>query len=158
MKTNPTRTRFWNSVPFPGDLAACPRATRLVAASSLLMNQVGPRCPQTGGAGTQVAQICNLLYRRLAVGRCSECSCIPCGTGVLRNSIPRYSRLQICATSASAQNLQTFGCIIHRAGVRRSSFPRVFPMRGAVRTPSPYPRGVQGRNAQRTACRICSHV
>src|SRR6188474_2665435 len=45
-----------------------------------------------------VAQICNLPYRRLVIGRASESSSAPALVNVPQNAILRYSRLQICAT------------------------------------------------------------
>jgi hypothetical protein len=51
---------------------------------------------------TKVAQICNLLYRRFAIGRLPnfpEIQEMSCGQQI-RN--PRYSRLQICAAGLTA--------------------------------------------------------
>src|SRR5262249_51701790 len=47
-----------------------------------------------------VAQICNcnLLYRRLVIGRTSENSSALAAAKAPQNAILRYSRLQICAT------------------------------------------------------------
>src|SRR6266581_2118978 len=45
-----------------------------------------------------VAQICNLLYRRFAIGRVSPASRTLAVAAGPQNVILRYSRLQICAT------------------------------------------------------------
>ena len=53
-------------------------------------------------ATSPVAQICNLLYRRLVVGSVLD-SRGRLGTAhALQNAILRYSRLQICATQLRA--------------------------------------------------------
>ena len=45
-----------------------------------------------------VAQICNLPYRRFAIGKACESSGAPALAHGPQNAILRYSRLQICAT------------------------------------------------------------
>ena len=45
-----------------------------------------------------VAQICNLPYRRFAIGRASESSSALALADLPQNAILRYGRLQICAT------------------------------------------------------------
>ena len=58
------------------------------------------RCSARGRARSGVAQICNLLYRRVALGR----AC--CGSGDFeifngqQITNPQHSRLEICATPA----------------------------------------------------------
>jgi hypothetical protein len=52
-----------------------------------------------GSGGTVVSPICNLLYRRFEIGRVSDNSSAFVLTGGLRNAIPRYGRLKICATN-----------------------------------------------------------
>ena len=49
-----------------------------------------------------VAQICNLLYRRILSGRATQNFDGPVTTGTGRIANPRYSRLQICATVPAA--------------------------------------------------------
>lgn len=52
------------------------------------------------GTHPLVAQICNLPYRRVALGRASE---VAASLGILsglRIENPRYSSVQLCATSA----------------------------------------------------------
>src|SRR5207247_8997278 len=48
-----------------------------------------------------VAQIFNLLYRRFAIGRAPRARARRFVTDGWQNAILRYSRLKICATSAS---------------------------------------------------------
>ena len=52
-------------------------------------------------AATDVAQICNLLYRRIVFGRMSDSfdALAPCGA--LQSATLRYGRVQLCATAAS---------------------------------------------------------
>ena len=49
-----------------------------------------------------VAQICNLLYRRIAFGRALPGSNAAEAADALRIENPRYGRLEICATSVRA--------------------------------------------------------
>src|ERR1035441_1886156 len=48
-----------------------------------------------------VTQICNLLYRRFVIGRSLGTRQLIGPARALQNTILRYSRLQICATSAA---------------------------------------------------------
>ncbi len=83
--------------------AAKPAAKQSPAPSRPSQTEPPPKfgdSAQRGGAATEVAQICNLPYRRFA-------TCGACGNGKARrsshalpNAIRRYSRLKICATGA----------------------------------------------------------
>ena len=48
-----------------------------------------------------VAQISNLLYRRIAFGRPFDYPAVLGLSGALRIGNPRYSRLEICATGSA---------------------------------------------------------
>ena len=50
-----------------------------------------------------VARICNLPYRRFAIGRAAESSSPLAPTVAQQNAILRYGRLQICATAQLAR-------------------------------------------------------
>ena len=50
----------------------------------------------------EVAQISNLLYRRIAFGRASVFSKVLCASRGPQIENLRYSRLQICATTVAA--------------------------------------------------------
>ena len=91
---------------------------RLVAQSASLLFRRLPTCGALGNPGAiasidapptgyvfslqrrPVAQICNLPYRRFAIGRASESSSALALGGASQNAILRYGRLQICATNA----------------------------------------------------------
>src|SRR5437763_13812723 len=64
------------------------------------MKRTPRKCSTTRMLAAQVAQICNLLYRRFAI--CEPLTLQPglARTEALPNAIRRYSRLQICATGA----------------------------------------------------------
>ena len=75
------------------------------SAGSPIPTSLANRCPNhpftspvTPGTSDNVAQICNLLYRRVALGRAPEArGRFEHPTGE-QNAILRYGRLQICAT------------------------------------------------------------
>ena len=57
-----------------------------------------PSPPSHGFSGGNVAQICNLLYRRFAIGTVEEQTDALAIASGKQNTILRYSRLKICAT------------------------------------------------------------
>ena len=61
-----------------------------------------------------VAQTCSLPYRRFAIGGAQASSGAFELVGRLRNAIPRYSRLQVCATR-KAETLNTYPRPVLRA-------------------------------------------
>jgi len=71
-----------------------------------------------------VAQSCTLLYRRFAIGSAPASSRSLELVGRLRNAIPRYGRLQICATLRRCSSLRR-GSIDCRISIYRA--PRVTP-------------------------------
>ena len=67
-----------------------------------------------------VAQICNLLYRRIAFCGATKMPCAPGWSRGSQNAILRYSRLQICATKAGAKHVQSWNSALRHDNARNS--------------------------------------
>src|SRR5262249_18346972 len=82
------------------------RSQRPKSTVSLRKNRIAPLpAPASQGEGEEseaalnVAQICNLLYRRIEFCRAFELPNDAAALSASQNAILRYSRLQICATA-----------------------------------------------------------
>ena len=86
---------------------------------------------------SDVAQISNLLYRRFVIGSVSDAGCPIELDHTLQNTILRYSRLQICATTCRGNCVQA-GCssprrssmllVMRRLKIKRMDLEEAFEM------------------------------